>query len=100
MSGGEGAGECPSIIHLKRDCCPPMFFMPPIMGLSSSADRLPPGVSPGKKKKGLVQFELVSTKLHLKVVFTGWTHQRTSPVFWSEGLIKDLLLLYVGGALP
>lgn len=50
MSGGDGAGECPSIIHLKRDCCPPVSFIPPIMGPSSSPDRLPPGASPDKRK--------------------------------------------------
>lgn len=39
VSGGDGAGEWPSIIHLKRDCCPPVSFIPPIMEPSSSPEK-------------------------------------------------------------
>lgn len=49
LSGGEGAGEWPSIIHLKRDCCPPPSLSPagpPTMGPNSRPERLTPGPNP------------------------------------------------------
>lgn len=76
LSGGEGAGEWPSIIHLKRDCCPPLSLSPagpPTMGPNSRLERFTPGPNPSRMGQKRAHYKKTHHQVPTWIDTSGWS---------------------------